>query len=125
MTTYAVLLHTCTTLHNTVRDNFLRVGRVREGVAAFLLRALASECARQRAAFLMHLNPGCLATYWLFFPTERSARVPRHFLAAEFREIFFLLKKKKIVALKESLSFTERKSISADIIKIITQMSEY
>lgn len=99
---------------------------MQDGVAAFLLAALAGECARHWAAFPMPPSRGCLATYWLFFPTELSARLPRHFLAAEFKKkFFFLLEKKKKVALKESLSFTERKSISADIIKIITQRNEY
>lgn len=68
---------------------FLRVGPVQEGVAAFLPRAQAGKCARQPAVFPMHACPGCLATYWLFFPTERCARVSRRFLAAELRAFFF------------------------------------
>ena len=50
-----------------------------------------------------------------------GARVPRHFLAAEFRDLFFflfLLKCYFIALSKSSSLFTVGKSISADIIKI-------
>ena len=97
---------------------FLRVGPVQEGVAAFLPRAETGKCARQPAVFPMHAYPGCLATYWLFFPTERCARVSRRFLAAELRAFFFFLLKYYFIALNKSSSlFTEGKSISADVIK--------
>lgn len=106
-------------MHNTVRDNFLGVVRVQEGVAAFMPRAPAGEGARQSAAFLMHPCPGCLTTQWLIFPTERCARVPRHFLAAEYKEFFFPFYYLIFLALKKSPSlFAGGKSISADIIKI-------